>query len=576
MTIRAFYSRGGFSIQDPPIQVINNVGNYNGGTGTFSGAVTAPSFIGSIAASSITGTTLASNVVLSSLTSLGTITSGVWNGTVIGDTYISSAATWNTASTDRLKWDGGATGLVAATGRTSLGLVIGTNVQAYSATLTTAAGGTYTGNVTGNVSGSSGSCTGNAATATNVPYTGLTGTVPTWNQSTTGNAATVTNGAYTNIDNNFSATQTFQADVSLTGNIEIGIPAIFAVNNTSGEITIGNKGGSYASFVNDAIFNGANFQRDITVNTMTVGLGNGYNNGNSVAIGTGALLECTDGIYNTAIGSGTLGVLTVGGENSAFGFGALAALVDGSENIAIGKAALGSLESGSTNTAIGKSAMFDAVDAEGNVAIGGSVLQANVSGVYNVAIGESCLTSGECTGNVANGRSALQNTTGNYNVALGYQAGRYRGTSTLTLNTATESIFIGNTARASASAMTREIVIGSNAVGLGSNTTVIGVSTTLGNRIFGVASTGQVAPTVASATTIAPTKTITFISGTTAIATITAPSLIASTGGQITLIPTGIFTTTTAGNIALASTAVVSKALIMTYDATTTKWYPSY
>jgi hypothetical protein len=32
--------------------------------------------------------------------------------------------------------------------------------------------------------------TGNAATATNVAYSGLTGTVPTWNQNTTGNAAT--------------------------------------------------------------------------------------------------------------------------------------------------------------------------------------------------------------------------------------------------------------------------------------------------------------------------------------------------------------------------------------------------
>ena len=32
------------------------------------------------------------------------------------------------------------------------------------------------------------STTGNAATATNVPYSGLTGTVPTWNQNTTGNA----------------------------------------------------------------------------------------------------------------------------------------------------------------------------------------------------------------------------------------------------------------------------------------------------------------------------------------------------------------------------------------------------
>ena len=37
---------------------------------------------------------------------------------------------------------------------------------------------------------SSGSISGNAATATNVAYSGLTGTVPTWNQNTTGSAAT--------------------------------------------------------------------------------------------------------------------------------------------------------------------------------------------------------------------------------------------------------------------------------------------------------------------------------------------------------------------------------------------------
>jgi hypothetical protein len=36
------------------------------------------------------------------------------------------------------------------------------------------------------------SITGNAATATNVAYSGLTGTVPTWNQNTTGTAANVT------------------------------------------------------------------------------------------------------------------------------------------------------------------------------------------------------------------------------------------------------------------------------------------------------------------------------------------------------------------------------------------------
>jgi hypothetical protein len=144
------------------------------------------------------------------------------------------------------------------------------------------------------------------------------------------------------------------------------------------------------------------------------------------------------------------------------------------------------------------------------------------------------------------------------------------------LTASSNSVYIGYNAKGFNNSDSNTIVIGSGAIGLGANQTTIGTSSTTANRIFGVNSTGQVAPTIASASTIAPTKQITFISGTTAINTITAPTGIATTGGQVTIIPTGIFTTTTAGNIALASTAVVSRALIMTYDATTAKWYPSY
>ena len=46
-------------------------------------------------AGDLTGTTLASGVVTSSLTAVGTIATGTWTGTAVGDTYISSASTWN-------------------------------------------------------------------------------------------------------------------------------------------------------------------------------------------------------------------------------------------------------------------------------------------------------------------------------------------------------------------------------------------------------------------------------------------------------------------------------------------------
>ena len=95
-------------------------------------------------------------------------------------------------------------------------------------------------------------------------------------------------------------------------------------------------------------------------------------------------------------------------------------------------------------------------------------------------------------------------------------------------------------------------------------------------KTSGLLATTAAAPTIASAATIAPTKQITFISGTAAVVTITAPAPISAGGGTITLIPTGAFTWTAAGNIAVLGTAVVNRALTMTYDVTTTKWYPSY
>lgn len=75
----------------------------------------------------LSGSTLGSGVTGSSLTSVGTIATGTWQGTAVGVSY-------------------GGTGSTSASGaRTALGVAIGSDVQAYNATLATVAGGTYAG-----------------------------------------------------------------------------------------------------------------------------------------------------------------------------------------------------------------------------------------------------------------------------------------------------------------------------------------------------------------------------------------------------------------------------------------------
>lgn len=87
------------------------------------------------------------------------------------------------------------------------------------------------------------------------------------------------------------------------------------------------------------------------------------------------------------------------------------------------------------------------------------------------------------------------------------------------------------------------------------------------------ASAQSVGAAVASATTITPTGGIFHVTGTTAIATINVPAG-CDPGCQVTIVPDALGSTTAAGNISLATTFVVNKALVLTWDGT--KWNPSY
>jgi hypothetical protein len=161
---------------------------------------------------------------------------------------------------------------------------------------------------------------------------------------------------------------------------------------------------------------------DITVNSLTIGLGGG-NDSSNLAVGDGALASNTTGTANVGIGSLALNFNTSATGNLAVGAGALRANTTGNNNIAIGASALFYNDSGVLNVAIGAEAMQVQTTAYSNIAIG----QAALAGVYpgnvsnNVAIGYACMVNCLGNGNVGVGASCLSGIAGAYfNVGIGY------------------------------------------------------------------------------------------------------------------------------------------------------------
>ncbi|MHA8105676.1 hypothetical protein [Aquirufa sp. 5-AUSEE-100C1] len=184
---------------------------------------------------------------------------------------------------------------------------------------------------------------------------------------------------------------------------------------------------------------------------------------NGLKIGKGASSLVT----NIAIGTSTLAAATTGDKNVAMGTNALAATTTGAENTSLGYNTMAANTAGAGNTAVGSNSLTalnnaTSTNALRNSAFGTNSLTALTSGAYNTGLGSNAL------GNLTSGSS---------NVALGNEAGQLitAGTSNTSM---TGGVIIGADARPAASGTTNEIVIGYQARGLGSNTAVLGNSST--------------------------------------------------------------------------------------------------
>jgi hypothetical protein len=167
----------------------------------------------------------------------------------------------------------------------------------------------------------------------------------------------------------------------------------------------------------------------------------------------------------TAVGMNAAALATTGGD--FFGASSFTNLTSGDGNCGFGLNAGRNVQTGQQNSFFGHQAgQSDAglTSDSGNTGLGYQALAFLNGGDENTSIGAG---------------SGLSLTSGDHNVLIGHDAGNV-------ITTGSNSIIIGEGSDPSSATTDNEIVIGQGATGEGANKTVIGNSSTVGARVFGL------------------------------------------------------------------------------------------
>jgi hypothetical protein len=201
----------------------------------------------------------------------------------------------------------------------------------------------------------------------------------------------------------------------------------------------------------------------------------------------------TTGVNNIFQGYDAGAINTTGSQNIFQGVNAGSRNITGNGNLFQGYNAGRRNTTGSGNVFQGNNAGPVNTTGSGNFFQGSDAGSSNISGSYNLFQGGNAgynNTTG--SGNIFKGaNSGFSNTTGSNNIAIGFQAGRYFGTSTGENTAFDNSILIGYQTRPLNINQTNQIVIGYNVTGLGSNTTRIGTGSTIQTHLDGELTIGN-------------------------------------------------------------------------------------
>jgi hypothetical protein len=282
-----------------------------------------------------------------------------------------------------------------------------------------------------------------------------------------------------------------------TANVAVGRSALGAATTAAATVTIttagsgGPAGPTTYSGVQLTYVSGATAvtypTADITVTSGAVSAVTIVSGGTGFTATSGTVMTAAAAsIGNTTGFTCTLATGSTASSNTAVGHQAGLSLTTGSNNTLLGALTGDAITTGSRNSAFGQNALGATTSGGDNMAFGANALQSNTTGSENVAIGIASLrdTQSNARNTAIGGSSLVTLTSGQFNVAIGHNAGRLTSAAAI-VTTCNNSTFIGYEAFPNADSQTNQTAIGYQAVGDGSNTTVIGNTSTTQARIRG-------------------------------------------------------------------------------------------
>jgi hypothetical protein len=331
--------------------------------------------------------------------------------------------------------------------------------------------------------------------------TGITASGTNWSGTSLATGYVHTPGSASALTSNLSATTstsyiiTYTVSGNTAGRYESitfgGVTYMIYANNTTNTITLRSVSNGALSILAQSATDGTIAITSVKVindSTALVTYKNSSNtnitqeraNSNQLYYGlnTGAKFNSLT-IYNTAFGQGALSLNTSGQYNTGMGSSTLQQVTNASYLTAIGYNVFQNVNTPGNLYHVGLGGNIGAgittSSGYGNMLIGWSVGNGITSASHNIGMGYLTLNSTTTGGrNIAIGTNSLNNnTTGGNNVAVGYASGNVSGTGA-SVSDSSSSVFLGYDTRPLTSGQTNQIVIGSTAIGIGSNSVVLG------------------------------------------------------------------------------------------------------